>query len=311
MSTHASTMRYVGLVALTVGAAALGAAPKSFPTPEAAVDALIAAGRASDRSKILAVLGSDAKSLVSSGDPVADHATRQQFIEDYDQGHALVADGENKRTLVTGPDQWPFPIPLLKGKSGWSFDTKAGKQEILARRVGRNELDAIQVCLAYVDAQREYHDRNPEVASPSVYAKLLVSTQGKKDGLYWPVGPGEPESPFGPRVGGVAKEEGYHHQAGKSEPYHGYHYRILTSQGPHAPGGAANYLVDGKLYGGFGLVAWPATYGNSGIMTFEVNHAGVVFQKDLGPSTASAVKSIKSFDPDSTWSKAEAPAAKP
>jgi len=306
MTTHPSTMRYVGLVALTVGAAALGAAPKTFPTPEAAVDALIAAGRTADRPKILAVLGSDAKSLVSSGDAVADHAVGQQFIEGYDQGHALIAAGENKRTLVTGPDQWPFPIPLVKGKSGWFFDTQAGKQEILARRVGRNELDAIQVCLAYVDAQREYHDRNPEGAAPPVYAKLLVSTQGKKDGLYWPVAPSEPESPFGPKVGGVAKEEGYHHQAGKAEPYHGYHYRILTAQGPHAQGGAVNYLVDGKLYGGFALVAWPATYGNSGLMTFEVNHAGVVFQKDLGPNTASAVKSIKSFDPDASWTRAEA-----
>ena len=310
MGTHAPTMCMLGLLTLPVTAVALAAAPKSFPTPEAAVEALIAAGRSGEQAKILSVMGSDAKPLLSSGDRVADHAVAQQFIERYDQAHALVAVGEDRQILVTGPDQWPFPIPLVKGKSGWSFDTRAGKQEILARRVGRNELDAIQVCLAYVDAQREYHDRNPQGAAPPVYARFLVSHADKKDGLYWPTTPGEPESPLGPLVGG-ASDSGYHAEAGKPTPYHGYYYRILTAQGSHAEGGALDYLVKDQLYGGFGLVAWPATYGNSGIMTFEVNHAGVVFQKDLGPKTESAVKSIKTFDPDSTWTNAESFAARP
>ena len=305
MRTHASTMRFV-LIALTAGTTALGAAPKSFPTPEAAVDALVTAGRTGESAKIEAVLGSDARPLLSSGDRVADHQAAQQFLDNYDQAHALVASGDSKQTLLTGTDQWPFPIPLVKGKSGWFFDSKAGKQEVLARRVGRNELDAIQVCLAYADAQREYHDRNPEGAAPPVYARFLVSHAGKKDGLFWPTAAGEPESPLGPLVGG-ANDAAYHAEAGKLTPYHGYFYRILTAQGPHAEGGAQDYLVKDQLYGGFALVAWPATYGNSGIMTFVVNHAGVVFQKDLGPKTESAAKSIKSFDPDSTWSKAEAP----
>ena len=306
MRKHPSPMRYVGLLALALGTAALGSAPRSFPTPQAAVDALIEAGRSGDHSKVLAVLGSDAKSIIASGDPVADKNASQHLIEQYDQAHALVAGADGKQILVTGSDQWPFPLPLVQGKSGWSFDTKAGKQEIIARRVGRNELDAIQVCLAYVDAQREYRERNPEGNVPAVYARQLVSTKGKHDGLYWPAAPGEEESPLGPRVGG-GREEGYHHEAGSKEPYHGYHYRILTAQGPHAEGGKANYLVDGKLYGGFGLIAWPASYDSSGITTFMVNHRGVVFQKDLGKDTASKAKAIKAFDPDSSWTKVQAP----
>lgn len=303
MRTHASTMRVL-LVALTAGATALGAAPKSFPTPEAAVDALVTAGRTGESAKIEAVLGSDARPLLTSGDRVADDLAAQHFVENYDQAHALVAAGDSKQTLLTGADQWPLPIPLVKGKSGWFFDSKAGKQEVLARRVGRNELDAIQVCLAYVDAQREYHDQNPEGAAPPVYARFLVSHAGKKDGLSWPTAAGEPNSPLGPLVGG-ADDAGYHAEAGKLTPYHGYFYRILTAQGPHAEGGAQDYLVKGQLYGGFALVAWPATYGNSGIMTFAVNHAGVVFQKDLGPNTATKVKAMKTFDPDSSWTRAQ------
>lgn len=296
-------MWWAALLLLGTGAS-LAATPRSFPTPDAAVDALVAAMRASDTRKVLDVLGSDAKPLVASGDVVADHATGHRFIEQYDQAHTLLTTAEGSRTLVTGPDQWPFPIPVVQGKSGWSFDVKAGKQEVLARRVGRNELDAIQVCLAYVDAQREYRERNPDGNVPATYAKQLVSTTGKRDGLYWPAEAGAEESPLGPRVGGV-DSEGYHAQAGKLTPYHGYYYRVLTSQGPHAEGGAVNYLVSGKLYGGFALVAWPATYGNSGIMTFLVNHAGVVFQKDLGPETASKAKAMKTFDPDSSWTKAQ------
>jgi hypothetical protein len=296
----------VGLLLLLAGAGAdaFAKAARSFPTPEAAVDALVAAGRTGDTKKVLDVLGSDAKSLVTSGDAVADRAASQTFLERYDQSHALVPGTDGKQTLVMGSDQWPFPIPLVQGKSGWAFDVEAGKDEILARRIGRNELDAIQVCLAYVDAQREYRDHNPEGTVPPAYARQLVSTQGKRDGLFWPASPEKGESPLGPLVGGVTGE-GYHVEAGKLTPYHGYFYRILTAQGPHAEGGAVNYLVNGKLYGGFALIAWPATYRSSGITTFQVNHAGVVFQKDLGPDTAAKAKAIKTFDPDSTWSKAQ------
>ena len=304
MQVHATRMCRAVLLLLGVGASALAAPPRSFPSPEAAVDALVTAARAADKPKLLEVLGSDGKSLIASGDAVADRAAGQHFLEQYDQSHALVSGADGTCTLVTGPDQWPFPIPLVQGKTGWSFDVKAGKEEVLARRVGRNELDAMQVCLAYVDAQREYRERNPEGNAPPTYAKLLVSTKGKRDGLYWPAEPGMEESPLGPRVGGV-KSEGYQVEAGKLTPYHGYFYRILTAQGPHAAGGAVNYLVKGKLYGGFGLVAWPASYGNSGITTFLVNHAGVVFQKDLGPDTPAKVKAMKTFDPDSSWTRAQ------
>ncbi|HEY1907864.1 MAG TPA: DUF2950 domain-containing protein [Myxococcaceae bacterium] len=304
MRTHATWVGRASLLLLGAAASALASGPRSFPTPEAAVDALAAAARTGDAKKILDVLGSDAKSLISSGDTVADHSAGERFLEQYDQAHALMPAADGVRTLAIGTDQWPFPIPLAQGKAGWTFDVKAGKEEVLARRVGRNELDAIQVCLAYVDAQREYRERNPQGSVPAAYAKLLVSNKGKRDGLYWPAEPGAEESPLGPRVGG-GKDEGYHPEAGKAAPYHGYFYRILTAQGPHADGGAVNYLVKGQLYGGFALVAWPATYGNSGITTFVVNHAGVVFQKDLGPDTASKVKAMKTFDPDSSWTRVQ------
>ena len=301
MRKHPSPMRYVGLLALALGTAALGSAPRSFPTPQAAVDALIEAGRSGDHSKILAVLGSDAKSIIASGDPVADKNAGQHFIEQYDQAHALVAGADGKQILVTGSDQWPFPLPLVQGKSGWSFDVKAGEKEILARRVGRNELDAIQVCLAYVDAQREYHDRNPAGNAPPTYARQLISTQGKRDGLYWPAAEGTEASPLGELVA-QATSEGYRVGGGRA-PFHGYYYKILVKQGPTASGGALDYVVRGKMIGGFALVAYPAEYGNSGVMTFLVNHEGTVFEKDLGPRTSQLAEQMTSFNPDQTWKK--------
>lgn len=276
---------------------------KHYPSPEAAVDALVAAAKASDVKALTEVLGPDASDVVDSGDPVADENARKHFLESYEKKHALDSSREGEVVLTTGDDAWPFPIPLVKGEGGWSFDTAAGEQEILDRRIGKNELSAIQVCRAYVDAQREYYATNPEKSDLPHYAQKVASSPGQRDGLYWDTKEGEAESPIGPLMAS-ARSEGYEGAGkGRGEPYHGYYYRVLTSQGTHASGGAYDYMVRGKLFGGFGLLAYPAEYGNSGVMTFVVNHDGVVFQKDLGPDTKQKAEAIKSFDPDSTWTK--------
>ena len=292
------------LGATTLAHPAHAAAPKVFPTPDAATDALVAASRTGKVSEVLTVLGSGAKSLLGSGDPVADTAGLQHFVQLYDERHVLQSPTEKSRTIALGNDGWPFPIPLMKGKSGWSFDAKAGEAEILARRVGQNELDAIQVCLGYFNAQGDYLARNPEGSAVPHYADRLISSPDKRDGLYWPTEKGEPESPMGPAVGG-ARQAGYALAHGKQTPYHGYLYRVLSSQGPKAPGGALDYRVDGKLVKGFALVAYPATYGTSGIKTFLVNQSGIVLQKDLGPDTTKKAAALTRYDPDTSWTPAE------
>jgi hypothetical protein len=271
---------------------------KSYATPEAAADALAAAISAQGNAALLEVLGPKAKPIIDSGDTVADANARERFEKAWTEAHAIETEGDAKATLDVGSDRWPFPVPIVKEPSGWRFDTDAGDDEILARRIGRNERSAIQVCLAYVDAQREYYEADPDKDGLLHYASRIASTQGKRDGLYWPTKEGEPESPLGPEFA-AAKQEGY--APGKGAPYHGYRYRILTSQGPHAKGGAYDYVARKQLFGGFALVAWPATWGSSGVMTFLVNQDGVVFEKDLGPDTAKAVAKIKSFDPDPSW----------
>jgi hypothetical protein len=290
------------LAACGVGALAQAAAAPSFPTPEAAVQALVDAARTGEDAKVLAVLGGGAKSLVGSGDPVADRNAHERFVGLYEEDHALIAEGDDRRILQIGATQWPFPIPVVKGKAGWSWDTTAGVEELLARRIGQNELNAIQVCLAISDAENEYLALNPQNASPPHYADKFISSKGKRDGLYWPTAEGELPSPLGPGAA-RATSEGYKLEHGKPSPYHGYLYRILTAQGPHAEGGAVSYLVNGVLYGGFALLGYPAEYRKSGVMTFIVNHHGVVFQKDLGQDTASQAKAMKLFDPDPSWTK--------
>ena len=293
---------FLPLVAVSLGPAALAAAPKTYATPDEAVQALVTAARTGSVETVAHVLGSQSLSMLRSGDPVADKADLLHLAEMYDQAHSMLSPKEESRTLLLGDDNWPFPIPLVKGKAGWQFDDAAGQREILARRVGRNELSAIQVCLAYVDAQREYRERDPEGSAPPHYADRLLSSPGKRDGLYWPPEPGQEESPLGPAVGG-ARQEGYALEQGKRAPYHGYFYRLLTAQGSHTEGGAVDYRVQGKLVNGFALVAYPSAWGNSGIMTFIINQEGVVFQKDLGANTASVAASMKRFDPDDSWKK--------
>ncbi len=291
------------LCAVLVGLCQSALAQEQFATPEKAVSALVKGAKSQDQKKLLTVFGPNGKAVVSSGDPVADANARDNFVSAYEAKHGLELEGDGSQTLVIGNDDWPFPIPLINKGGKWQFDTAAGLDEILSRRIGRNELAAIQVCLAYVQAQNEYASLDPAGLGPHVYAQRIVSKPGKKDGLYWPTGE-EPPSPFGDLA---AKASGEGYKAGQTPiPYHGYYYRILTRQGANAPGGAYDYLAQGKMIGGFALVAYPAQYGNSGIMTFIVNQDGTVFQKDLGPQTDKLARKIESFDPDQTWTKVDA-----
>jgi DUF2950 family protein len=276
-------------------------AQQSFKTPEAAADALANAARANDRAALLAVLGKDGAEIASSGDPVADSDIRKKFFEAYDARHQVKMDGDAKATLIIGKEDFPVPIPLVRQGDAWQFDTAAGRQEVLARRIGRNELDAIQSCLAYVDAQNEYADKDRTGAGTGVYAQRIVSEAGKKNGLYWPSSASGDESPLGELVA-EATQQGYRVGEGRA-PFHGYYFKILTKQGPDAHGGALDYVVNGKMIGGFALVAYPAEYRNSGVTTFIVNHDGVVFQKDLGPRTAELAERMTAYNPDSSWIK--------
>jgi Protein of unknown function (DUF2950) len=299
------SIRHVRLLVGFVAIASLGLmtppaeAQQPFANPDEATGALATAVKSGMKQNILKVLGADGEDIISSGDDVADTDARSKFVAAYDAKHSVKVDGK-KALLIIGADDFAFPIPLIHTKAGWEFDTDEGRQEILYRRIGRNELDAIQTCLAFVDAENEYaeKDRGDGVG---LYAQRIVSSPGKKDGLYWPSDSND--SPLG-QLAADASAEGY--KAGSEpQPYHGYYYRILTQQGASAPGGALNYVVKGKMIGGFALVAYPADYGNSGVMTFMVSHAGTVYQRDLGENTEARVKSMTSFDPDKTWSKVE------
>jgi Protein of unknown function (DUF2950) len=298
-SSAPSLSRLASLIAgvLALAIASVANAQQSFKTTDEAADALVSAARAGDRKGLLTVLGRDGADIVSSGDPVADASARNRVVEAYDAKHQVVMEGNDKAVLVIGREDWPFPIPLVRKDGSWRFDTAAGREEILYRRIGRNELDAIETCLAYVDAQQEYAERR--VAGNGVYAQRIVSRPGKKDGLYWPAQSSTDESPLG-ELAASAAAEGY--RAGQQRaPYHGYYYKVLTRQGPNAPGGALDYVVRGNMIGGFALVAYPAEYRNSGVMTFLVNHQGNVYEKDLGPDTARIAAGMTAFNPDNTW----------
>lgn len=275
--------------------------PMAFENPDAAVMALIDAAASEDRDALFAVLGSDLDALVS-GDPVADAADRRRFVELSREAAHLEDETDDSAILVIGPEDWPFPIPLAKDDQGWFFDTQAGLDELLDRRIGLNELHAVATARAVVDAQSEYAAADPDGDGVRAYAGRFWSTDGKRDGLYWPTDEGEPESPMGPLVDD-AVEDGY--EVGDDgegrRPYHGYFFKILTAQGPSAPGGAGSYLEDGRLAKGFGLLAWPASYGNSGIMSFQVNPRGMVYQADLGEDTAGVAETIAAYDPGADW----------
>jgi len=278
---------------------------RTFASAEDAAKALADAVRAADKKALFAVVGPGSDQWLLSGDAVADRNDWTRFLAAYDEKHGLEAQGE-KMILTVGGDSWPFPAPIVKRGSEWAFDSNAGREEVLNRRVGRNELDTVQTLLAVVDAQREYATGDPDGNGLADYARRFVSTKGRKDGLYWPAKAGEPESPLGPLVASAAGE-GYGKEAksGERTPYHGYYYKLVTSQGKSAQGGAYDYIVGGKLLGGFAVVAWPARYGVSGVTTFIVNHDGVVYEKDLGPQTPSIAAHMTRYDPDPTWKKAQ------
>ena len=295
------TLVSMTIAALLSMAASIAGAQQAFKTPDEAASALVSAAKADDPKAIVTVLGPDGTDIASSGDEVADAATRQKFVAAYDAKHQITIEGDNKAIMVIGQEDFPLPIPLIRKDGMWRFDTAAGREEILFRRVGKNELDAIQACLAYVDAQNEYAEKDRTGAGIKTYAQHVISQPGKKDGLYWPTSQGEEPSPLGEIVA-QATTQGYRVGAGRT-PFHGYYFKILTKQGPAAPGGELEYVVRGKMIGGFALVAYPAEYRNSGVMTFLVNHAGSVYQKDLGPATAKLAERMSSFNPDKTWQK--------
>jgi len=277
---------------------------KTFSSPEAAAQALALAAKADDTKELLAILGSEGKELVFSGDEVQDRAGLELFTRAYDEKNQVVRESEKKAVLEVGKDAWPLPIPIAKAAGGeWRFDTRQGKEELLNRWIGRNELSTIQVCLGYVEAQREYASKDRTGDGLLEYAQKFISDPGLKNGLYWEAKQGEEQSPLGPLVGRAIKE-GYRKKEGtQPTPYHGYFYKILKAQGGNAPRGAYSYVVDGKMIGGFAMVAYPAQYGSSGIMTFIVSQDGVVYEKNLGKNTPSAAQAMTSFNPDDSWRK--------
>ncbi len=291
----------LGMAAATVASAQAAPGQTTFASASAAAAALVAACKSGDEDTLLKILGPAGKDLISSGDPVADKKSQQGFVKSYMTKHSLKAEAQGFEILVVGADDWPTPIPIVRDGERWYFDSVRGHDEIIDRRIGANELGAIAVCEGYVEAQHMYAAKGHDGLPAGIFAQRLVSDDGKHNGLYWKPGPGEPESPMGPAVAAAAGE-GY---TGASDPYHGYFYRLLKEQGPDAEGGAKSYLVDGKLSGGFALLAYPANYGVSGVMTFLVDQDGQVLQKDLGDDTANLAKQITVYNPTSDWAPAD------
>ena len=279
-------------------------AQKAFPSPDAAVSALIAADKADDTKALSSVLGPDSDQILSSGDPVADKNAREDFARRYQEMHRLAYDDQGRVILYIGAGNWPVPIPIVKKDGGWVFDTAAGKEELLFRRIGRNELFTIRVLEDLADAQSEYASEAHD-GEEGQFALKILSDPGKKNGLYWETTEGQPESPIGPLVAS-ATAEGYKKDSGGNPiPFHGYYYKVLEGQGKNAPGGAKKYLVDGKMTNGFAFLAYPAEYRASGVMTFMINQDGIIVQKDLGPDTAKLAGAIDEYNPDKTWQEVD------
>ena len=302
MKTRLVLVAGVGLVAL---AAALPmAAQRAYDTPKQAADALIAAAAKNDTKTLIAILGPEGKPLVDSGDAVSDKSDLATFVQKAKEKTAIEYDiaDPDVAILVVGNDDWPSPVPIVKGTGGkWRFDSKSGAREILARRIGGNELDAIAILRGYDDAQLEYASVEHDGSGMLQYAQKFISEPGKQDGLSWKNADGTYGGPMGDEIA-EAVAEGY---TDKTKPYNGYYFKILTAQGPSAPKGARNYVVRGAMIGGFAMIAWPATYDNTGIQTFIVNQDGIVYQKDLGPDTATLAPQITAYDPDKTWTVTE------
>ncbi len=294
---------YFVLAAFRVAADAGSATGKIYPTPEAAVAELKTATSAADTNALKGIFGPDADAL-HNADRVQAKTDFATFSAALSETNHVVHVSDQKLVLQVGKDQWPFPVPLVKATGGWRFDAEAGREEIINRRIGRNELGVLSSMRAYVDAQREYAAEDHDGDQVLEYAQKLASSPGRTDGLYWPVEVNGEMSPLGPLVAD-AQGEGYFRQGSEPagpQPFHGYYFKILTRQGKHAPGGKYDYIINGNMIGGFALVAWPADYGDTGIMTFVVNQQGRVFQKDLGKDTEKTAKAMDAYDPDTSWS---------
>ncbi len=289
----------VGLASVSAAAA-----PKQlgFASPQEGAAALAQAVQADNEAALRSILGRQGSKLVRSGDAVADARNRETFVQAFGETNKIVLEGSNHAQLWVGEQSWPMPIPLVKSDDGkWRFDTRSGEMEVLSRRIGANELAAIQVCLAVVDAEREFAARDSDGDGLREYASRLVSRPGQRDGLYWPTRPDEPLSPLGPLLAAAASDGYLSPGSGSAEPYHGYFYKILTSQGSDAAGGAYHYVVNGQMIAGFAVLAYPARHGASGIMTFMVGQDGGVYQKNLGRKTAVLAKVLTTFNPDASW----------
>ncbi len=293
---------------LSLGGTAMAAPGKgrqmSFATPEEAVKGLVEAVKANDAKKLAAILGPGSGELISSGDPVEDRQGRERFVRHFEEKNLVELKGAERAILSIGTADYPFPIPLVKRGRAWCFDTRSGRQEILNRRIGRNELAVMDVLRAYVDAQREYAAKDHDGNGVREFAQRLNSTPGTHDGLYWEARQGEEESPFGP-LAAQADCEGYgpEFKSMKPEPFHGYYFKVLKSQGKNAEGGTFDYVVNGRMVLGFAMVAYPAKYRASGVMTFVVNQNGVIYQKDLGRGTDRLAGELKQYNPDASWKK--------
>jgi Protein of unknown function (DUF2950) len=300
--TLAAALLAVGMS--SVPAAAQATAHRTFATADEAVQTLIDAAKGGHLEDLLAIFGPDGQALIDSVDPVTARQNRQVFVAAAAEKRQLVDDGANRKTLVLGYEEWPFPVPLVKDGKGWKFDTAAGKEEVIARRVGRNELAAIATCRAYVTAQVRYAQQAHDGKPAGLYAMTFRSDAGKENGLYWPAARGQKQSPLGDLVAAAA-QEGRPLPTGPDQqrpaPLHGYYFKILSAQGAAAPGGAMNYVADGAMSRGFALVAWPAQYNVTGVMTFVVGHDGVVHEKDLGTDTDAAVAKMTAYNPDASW----------
>ncbi len=281
-------------------ALAAGRSAPTYPTPQAALEAFVAAARTGDPERMVAVLGPESRPILNSGDPVADRQAVQDFLAAVAERVFFQHRSDQQIIVNVGFDNWPMPVPLVRRGGSWAFDAAQGGQEMVNRRIGRNELAVLETLMALVDAQLDYYSVDFDQDEVVEYAARIVSSEGQRDGLYWPVESGGEPSPLGPLVA-QAQQEGY---ANPSTPYHGYYYRILTEQGPAARGGAYSYLANGHMVGGFAVVAWPADYGNSGITTFVVNTNGLVWQKDLGSQTDSLCRAMTAYNPDGTWTMA-------
>jgi len=317
MINHRKVLFWTGILVVLAGLfaspmpaleTAKAVAQTTFVSPDKAVQALVADVRENNDAGLMAIFGPKSKDLISSGDRVADRNDRKRFLKAFSEKNFLERHDDNQMVLHIGKADYAFPIPIVRQNGRWVFDTRAGREEILNRRIGRNELRAIKVLRAYGDAQRDYASRLQQKEGTGQFAQRLISTKGTHDGLYWPTVKGEKESPFGPLIA-RAGEHGYSGKiVGKgAEPFNGYYFKILTAQGPHAVGGAFDYMANGKLILGFGLVAYPARYGSTGINTFIVNQEGVVYEKDLGEKTGKAA-AMTAFNPDNTWHQCKEPA---